>query len=195
MVGKTFRFAGFLLLLSFPLSALADDDLIADVLLRPEEKKEEKKVTETAIGQLLDDVNKSEVGFVPPDDPSLEYPEEDKFYTPEAIDDYKFELLLESILTDTELDIPDPVNINEGDPWRDWGKDSFFIDADINKMIVNKIEKSDNNISDKIKDIQENIESDDLINQIDEIQDYMNSDEYKKKIQDAQEKAESLFGN
>ena len=44
--------------------------------------------------------------------------------------------MFEIILTDTELDIPDPVNINEGDQWRDWGKDSFFIDADINKMIV-----------------------------------------------------------
>ena len=65
----------------------------------------------------------------------------------------------------------------------------------INKMIVNKIEKSDNNISDKIKDIQENIESDDLMNQIDEMQDYMNSDEYQKQIQEAQERAKSLFGN
>ena len=62
-------------------------------------------------------------------------------------------------------------------------------------MIVNKIEKSDNNISDKIKDIQENIESDDLMNQIDEMQDYMNSDEYQKQIQEAQERAKSLFGN
>jgi len=118
-----------------------DEDLIYDLfedeavpkVIKNEGKKSISKNHEL-INKQLDLLTKSDVPEKASN--SGEYPDEDVHYKVKHVSNYKFNLLIDSIITGSSLDLPKDIELYDGTPWSTWSNEMFFMDADINEMVI-----------------------------------------------------------
>lgn len=122
----------------FTAPLFADDDPWKGLLDVTEEKATPTPTKAGSFDSLERKLDQLDEEVMPPPKigARVEFAKDAKHYEVTPVEDYKFKLLLESIITDTQLDIPNDIKLYKGAPWKEWKRDTLFMDAELKEMTL-----------------------------------------------------------